>query len=280
MKTNLLIITIVAITSIVIGFTLLFYSQDIMMSTGMMVSTDCMPDELKHNDLCVKLEVPQHIGNFIHGTDSIISFCQEIPSGPGIGLERCIDIEYLNIDELIDRIQTNSTIPLTHPTQKYLSWCAFEFDNTKQEFHAGLEDYICDNPICPESEPPLFSSALHDNHDFIEKGCANFVEKWAYLTEDNDFTWNQVYWESFVKHHYHSDPISDPQRNQKCAELFDLIMKSAPDSNLWYELTETNDFVDAKCADIVEEWEHLTEHNVWDIGFSWDDIAKSLENEN
>ena len=168
---------------------------------------------------------------------------------------------------------TSDTIPLNQPSSKILSWCADKFDSVKHEFQQNF-DGSCDNPICPESEPPIFSSALNSDEEFIEKGCAKFVDKWAYLTEDNDYTWHSVYWKSFVKHHYESDPILDPQRNQKCAELFDLIMRSSEDSDLWYELTETNDFRDAKCASIVSEWEHLTEHDVWNIGISWDNVVE------
>ena len=192
-------------------------------------------------------------------------------------------MDYLKSDSCLEKSESDIVDSLEisnterDPTKKYLLWCASEFDFTKQEFNQGLEDYVCDTSICSESEPPLFSSALNDNVDFIERGCANFVDKWAYLTDDNDFTWHHVHWESFVEHHYHSDPISDPQRNQKCADLFDLIMLSVPDSDLWYELTETNDFVDARCASIVEEWEDLTEHNVWDIRLSWNDVSENAK---
>jgi len=40
-------------------------------------------------------------------------------------------------------------------------------------------------------------------------------------------------------------------------------------------LTETNDFRDAKCASIVSDWEHLTEHDVWNIGISWDNVVEN-----
>ena len=143
------------------------------------------------------------------------------------------------MDELIKNIQENNTSPLTWPSSQILLWCADKFDQTKQEFQQSIRENACDTSVCPESEPPLFSSALNNNDDFIERECAKFVDKWAYLTEDNDFTWDYVNWESFVKHHYEDDPILDPMRNEKCAELFDLIMQSAPDSDLWYELTET-----------------------------------------
>lgn len=273
MKTRLFAIFVIVIA--VITVILIFYYQDVMMLTGMIVTTDCKSNKIKHNDQCIKLEIPSHIGTLNYGIDSIVSYCEElrVPPNSGIGLERCMPFEFVDVDELLQRIQNNNTEPLTWPSTPYLLWCADTFDSTKHEFNQGLENYKCDTPICPESEPPLFSSALNDNDDFIEKGCANFVDKWAYLTEDNDFTWHYVNWESFVEHHYHSDPISDPQRNQKCAELFDLIIQSAPDSDLWYELTETNDFVDAQCASIVEEWEHMTRYNVWNIGISWDKVA-------
>ena len=72
MKTRLLIIIGIVVVSVVVGFASIFYSQDIMMSTGMMVTTDCKPDEIKHNDQCIKLEVPSHIGTLNHGIDSIV----------------------------------------------------------------------------------------------------------------------------------------------------------------------------------------------------------------
>jgi len=173
--------------------------------------------------------------------------------------------EFVVTDDILEALESDLV----------LAECADMFDQTKQEFYHSLEGYTCDNPICPETEPPLFSSVLNSDEEFIEKECAKFVDEWAYLTEDNDYTWNSVNWESFVKHHYQSDPILDPLRNEKCAELFDLIMLSGEDSDLWYELTETNDFRDAKCASIVSEWEPLTEYDVWNIGVSWDSVEEN-----
>lgn len=274
MKTRTLII-IGIITAIVISITYvsLTYNQEIKLSTGMMVTTDCRHGEIRHNDQCIKLEVPSHIGTLNYGIDSIVSYCEEIPAPPnsGFGMERCIPFEFVDVDELLQRIQNNNTEPLRWPSSIKLSWCADRFDSIKHEFLENFDG--CDTSDC-SAEPPLFSSALNNDEEFIEQGCAQFVDKWAYLTEDNDFTWNQVYWEDFVNHHYKFEITIDPERNQKCAKLFDLIMLSAPDSDLWYELTETNDFVDAQCASVVEEWEDLTEYNVWDIGLSWDNVVE------
>jgi len=275
MKARLsIIIGIIVILTVSTIFFSIAYNQEIKLATGIMGTTDCRHDELKYNDKCIKLDIPEHIGSFVYGTDSIVAFCENIPTPQhsGMGLDRCIDIEYVDLDELMKKIQTNSTIPLSWPSSKYLSWCADKFDSIKYDFFENYDG--CDTPDCL-AEPPLFSSALNSDEDFIEKGCAKFVDKWAYLTEDNDFTWDSVYWESFVKHNYENNPISDPQRNEKCAELFDLIYLGGKDSDLWYELTETNDFRDAKCASIVGEWDQLTEHNVWNIGISWKNVAEN-----
>ena len=273
MKHRLLII-IGIVATLAIGSVSLLYYQEIQLATGIIASTDCRYDEIKHNDTCLKLEIPQHIGSWSYGIDSIVSYCEEVstPSNAGFGLERCIPIQFVDVDELITRIQNNDIEPLSWPSSVMLLWCAERFDSTKHDF---LENYDgCDTSDC-SAEPPLFLSALSFDEEFIENGCAKFVDKWAYMTEDNDYTWHSIYWESFVKHHYESDPISDPQRNQKCTELFDLIYLNGMDSDLWYELTETNDFRDAKCASIFEEWEHLAENNVWNIGINWEEIASN-----
>lgn len=274
MKTRTIIV--VVIVASVAGIVSVWNSQSMMPS--IMTQDDCHPNELLHDGECIKIDVPEHIGSFSYGTDSITSYCEDISElGDGFGLDRCIRIEFLDIDELLARIQDNSTEPLTWPSSKMLAWCAERFDHTKHEFQENLKkNPECHKDICPEYEPPLFESALNSDEEFIKKGCVNFVDKWAYMTEDNDYTWSYANWESFVKPH-HMHPVDDPQRNEKCAKLFDLIYQSKDDSDLWYELTETDEFRDAKCASIVEDWEHLTEHNVWDIGISWKKVAELEE---
>jgi len=274
MKTRTIIIVI--IVAFVAGIVAVLNSQSIMMSSNM-TRTDCYPEELLHDGKCIKIDVPEHIGSFTYGTDSITSYCEEISEpGDGFGLDRCIRIEFLDTAELLSRIQNNSTEPLTWPSSKMLTWCAERFDHTKHEFQENLKkNQECNDDVCPEYEPPLFESALNEE-EFIEKECARFVDKWAYMTEDNDYTWSYVNWESFVKRHY-MHPVDDPQRNEKCARLFDLIYQSKEDSDLWYELTETDEFRNAKCASMVEDWEHLTEYNVWDIGISWKKVAEFEE---
>ena len=79
----------------------------------------------------------------------------------------------------------------------------------------------------------------------------------------------------------YTKPASEVLRDTRCAEWFDKIMQTGkdPDSEfgLKYELTETDVFRDLRCASFVAEWEPLTEHDVWNIEISWDEIASSYD---
>ena len=81
MKSRLLIIIGIVIISI-IGVVSILNSQEIMLSTGMMTSTDCRYDELRHNDKCLKIEIPKHLGSWVYGIDSIIAYNESLPTPP------------------------------------------------------------------------------------------------------------------------------------------------------------------------------------------------------
>lgn len=277
MKTNLLIVIGIVTTIAAVSIFLAFY-QEIQLTTGIIMAADCRYDEIKHNDGCKKLEIPQHIGSWSYGVDSIISYCEDMPTtNSGFGLERCIPIEFLDVDELITRIQNNDTEPLSWPSSVMLSWCAERFDKNKHEYQQNFDSY--DTPDYKQDEPPLLSSKLHNDEDFIDKGCSKFIDQWAYLTEENDYTWHSIDWHQFNQYHYERKTYPESETKQRCAELFDQIMTSAQQSELRYELTETDEFRELRCASMVGKWEDLTKHNVWNIGISWKDIAANEEPE-
>jgi hypothetical protein len=278
MKTRLLIV-IVLIISVATGLILIANSQEIMLATKVISYADCKLHEIRHNDQCISLDVPEHIGRLNYGTDSIISYCEDIPTPPntGFGLERCIPIEFLDVDELIDRVKTNNTEPLTWPSSLMHSWCAQRFDQLKAEYLENFDG--CDTTDCNQKEPALLSSAFHNDEEFIEKRCSTFIEDWAYKTEDNDYTWNSVYWDDFNQYHYERKTYPESEVMKRCADLFDQIMISAKDSNLQYELTDTDEFRELRCASNWWNWDDLTEHNLSNIGIVWKDIASNEEPE-
>ena len=55
------------------------------------------------------------------------------------------------------------------PSSEMLSWCADRFDSVKHDFLANYDE--CDTSDCA-AEPPIFSSALNSDEEFIEKRCA------------------------------------------------------------------------------------------------------------
>lgn len=201
----------------------------------------------------------------------------------------------------IDMLKTNLSkeIPIAVSYTGYDECLSFK---VVIKHHEGKRPIVAERSyenICSENESkeyrlPLYRVQLTDHGEPILLPEGNYqlllynVIDGKVIDEESQHV-GQFYFSSHYDHesppeeigYDYTRPASEVLRDTRCAEWFDKIMQTGKsidaEFGLKYELTETNEFRDLKCAAVVSEWESLTDYDVWDIGIPWDEIASSNE---
>ena len=204
---------------------------------------------------------------------------------------------YFNIDML--KTNLSKEIPIALEYRGYDECLSFQVIIKQHEGNRPivvqrLYENVCSENKQEEYRLPLYRVQLTDYGEPIVLPKGNYQmllynamdEK--VIDEETEYA-GQFYFSSHYDHekqeedsgYDYTKPASEVLRDTRCAEWFDKIMQTGkdPDSEygLKYELRETNVFRDLKCASLVTDWESLTEHDVWNIGISWEEIASSSE---
>ena len=204
---------------------------------------------------------------------------------------------YFNIDML--KTNLSKEIPISVSYRGYDECMSF---HVVIKNHEGKRPIVAERTyknICSVNEQkeyrlPLYKTQLTDHGKPIILPKGNYqlllykIMEGQVIDDESDYI-GQFYFSSHFDDNTQSEksgydytkPSSEVLRDTRCAEWFDRIMQTGKsldeEFGLKYELTETNVFRDLNCAKFVAEWESLTEHDVWGIGISWEEIASIHE---
>lgn len=164
--------------------------------------------------------------------DNILKICEHFGPQPNEKIiQSANDTHYINNQECQWHKRSNSSISLDRTVYPDWQFCADEFD--KMYLKAVAIPCSCCNP--PPGEPICEPVPLEDHiRDMITeefKPCISTIDRWAYLTENNDSVW-YAFGTNYVKlkmektNHEESIPISITFSGySQCLNDFHLIVK-------------------------------------------------------